>query len=288
MVKGSSSPLKRRGFVALLGASSSIAGCLESSSPEETEPSSTHSSTEEPTRESSVETLTENPTSSPTNNSTPNFDGWVNPEELKDGWTVVHISAEWEIVPADETNGWDPDTVEIGRRGYCKRYTVLEEWPKGYNIYNQGGCAEGVTMSIHDKNGKLVEQIELPKKTDVATANERQTSTETPTPQSADVDTGVLFDTTATSDDSTIVELSADQEIIVEVSHIDQGEELLFMVGDGTGFLHREPLKEDQRVRYPVESNDRHNIGYHAKRYEYPMNKEIEIDILVTLTEPQS
>ena len=83
-----------------------------------------------------------------------------------------------------------------------------------------------------------------------------------------------------------MVELVDEQEIIVEVSGIDEGEELLFMVGDGMGFLHREPLKKEQTVRYSVESDGRHNIKYSAKRYEVPMNKDVEIDLLVTLTEP--
>lgn len=93
------------------------------------------------------------------------FDGWVNEKELEDGYTVVHISADWEIVEKEKANDWDPDTVEISRRDACKRHFVLEKRPKDYEIYFQGKCSEGVTVSIHNADGKRVKQITLPEKT---------------------------------------------------------------------------------------------------------------------------
>lgn len=181
MVKGSSSPLKRRGFVALLGASSSIAGCLERSSPVETEGASTSTATH--TSDPSAEVSTDTPTDTPTDE------------------------------PTEEP---------------------------------------------------------------------------TPTPQSREVDTGVMWDTTVSEFVSEEVLLRAGQKIEVEVGSVDEGEMLFFMVAGNGHWPYRERLREDQTQMYPIKEDGYFNIKLHPKRYEYPMNKEVEIDVIVTLTEPQS
>jgi hypothetical protein len=127
----------------------------------------------EATTQKDIQTTPEDSTRTPTSSETEipteteprrEFDGWVNESELADGYTVVHISSEWEIVPAEETDEWDPDTVEIFRRGFCKRYFVYKNVPEGYNLLTQGRCSEGVRLSIQDEDGRVIAQIKLPEK----------------------------------------------------------------------------------------------------------------------------
>lgn len=72
-----------------------------------------------------------------------------------------------------------------------------------------------------------------------------------------DVDTGVVFD----------------------------GERVLFSVGDGTGFVHKENIYEDRTDEYTVESSGRHTVRVSPERHEYPMNEDVLVHIHVELGE---
>ena len=91
-------------------------------------------------------------------------EGWINSTEIPDGYTVIHISDNWEVVSPEETKDWDSDTVARFRRDQCKRYFVYEHIPEGYEIFNQGQCTEGVVITVEDNSGRVVTQISLPEK----------------------------------------------------------------------------------------------------------------------------
>jgi hypothetical protein len=147
-------------------ASLKIAGCMGSIAFAGCTSDATEGSGQEPTETMTPtatgpeSTLTETETATETES----FNGWVNESELEDGYTVVHISAEWEVVPADQTNDWNSAEVSISRRGLCKRYFVYEEIPDGYNVFYQVRCDDGVKVTVKDADGRIVAQIELPKK----------------------------------------------------------------------------------------------------------------------------
>jgi hypothetical protein len=91
-------------------------------------------------------------------------EGWIDPTEIPDGYTIIHISDSWEVVPPEETKDWDSDTVARFRRGQCKRYFVYEHIPEQYEIFSQGQCTEGVVITVEDNSGRVVAQISLPEK----------------------------------------------------------------------------------------------------------------------------
>lgn len=100
-----------------------------------------------------------------------------------------------------------------------------------------------------------------------------------------DFDRGVIIDEEDMSNlRDRIVTVQEGWTITVEATGIDEGEELWFQVGDGTGFVHSKHIYEDGTDSYTFESNGRHQIQFSPKRHESPMNKEVNISVRAEIT----
>jgi hypothetical protein len=106
------------------------------------------------------------------------------------------------------------------------------------------------------------------------------------TTTSQPIDSGVVFDATLSAMREEQVTLSASQKITVETSEIEEGEELTFILGDGSKFVHKEAIRQNETTEFPVKSDGWHNIKLSPDRYEAPVDKDVQIHAKVTLSEP--
>lgn len=222
---------------------------------------------------------TENRNGDDSGNSDEEFDGWVNEDELEDGYTVIHISSNWELVDATDANDWDDETVEISRRGICKRYFVYEEIPEGYEIFYQGACEDGVTVTIEDDAGRMVNQLTLP---------EKNLNGETEDEQEPNPDSDELWNDTLSNHRDFNVELTEGQTISVTAEGINDGEMLLFQVGDGQSWVHSYQFYEedDGHTEMYDAHNGIHQVYVHPQRDAPPMDKDVEMKVLIEVGEP--
>lgn len=94
-----------------------------------------------------------------------------------------------------------------------------------------------------------------------------------------DIDTGVIIDDELTELWEDFVDVNSGQTITVEASNVGDGEELQFQVGDGTQFVHTEHIYEDGNDSYTFETDGQHQIQFHPKRHEAPMDEDVTVAV---------
>lgn len=99
----------------------------------------------------------------------------------------------------------------------------------------------------------------------------------------SDVDTGTILERDIQNPVEEQVTLAEGQTIVVQTRAIESGEELLFTVGDGTGFVVREHFDEDDTREFRVETDGPHNLRLSPKRHEVPMNEDVTIQAEVSV-----
>ncbi|WP_152421323.1 hypothetical protein [Natronococcus amylolyticus] len=102
-----------------------------------------------------------------------------------------------------------------------------------------------------------------------------------------DVDNGVVLEEDsieATCEES--VDLAEGQTVTAAISGLNDGDRVLFTVGDGTGFVHREHIYEDGTDEYEVEESGQHSIQTIPERHESPMNEDVIVDVEIDISDP--
>lgn len=76
-----------------------------------------------------------------------------------------------------------------------------------------------------------------------------------------------------------IEEVRAGQRVDVEVWDVSDGEMLLFIVGDGTGYAYTDRFYRNRTTSYTFKSDGSHKLLFYPKRSEEPMNEDVTISV---------